>query len=92
MTKNSLSKVLCHPLDSLHFLRTLPVGSCLPVPSARDEAGLVMKLCFPLEQVHAGCWMKLKVSRSKARMHDFVKYLFLNSSKLQNVLMWSRLF
>jgi len=46
-----------------------------------------MNLCFPLEQAHAGCWMKLKISRSKTRMHDFV-----NSSKLQDVLMWNRLF
>lgn len=51
-----------------------------------------MQLCFPLEQVPAGCWMKLKVSRSNAGTHNFVKYLFLNSSELQEVLMWNRFF
>lgn len=51
-----------------------------------------MELWFPLEQVHAGHWMKLKVSRHKTRMHGFLKYLFPNSSKLQDVLMWNRLF
>lgn len=41
MSEDSLSKVLCHPLDALHCLRTLPGGKCFPVLPARNDAALL---------------------------------------------------